>query len=123
MILEIDAGAVTPPYEQIRAQVATMIGAGVLTPGTRLPPIRQLAKDLGLASGTVARAYRELETQGLVATRGRHGTLVQAPPASATAAERELAEAARSFAIRARQLGADAGAAVQAARRAFDGLT
>ena len=48
-------------------------------PGTRLPSIRQLAGDLGLAGGTVARAYRELEQEGVVATRGRHGTVVAEP--------------------------------------------
>jgi len=50
----------TPPYEQLRRQLADLIGSGVLTPGDRLPPVRQLAADLGLAAGTVARTYREL---------------------------------------------------------------
>ena len=51
----------TPPYEQLRRQLADLIGSGVLSPGDRLPPVRQLAADLGLAVGTVARTYRELE--------------------------------------------------------------
>ena len=125
MILEVDTGAAVPPYEQIRSQVSTMVATGVLRAGTRLPPIRQLASDLGLAPGTVARAYRELEAEGVVATRGRHGTVVQAPAAAVDApvAERELGEAARAFAVRARQLGVDAQAAVQAARRALDSLS
>ena len=44
----------TPPYEQLRRQLADLIGSGVLSAGDRLPPVRQLAADLGLAVGTVA---------------------------------------------------------------------
>jgi DNA-binding transcriptional regulator YhcF (GntR family) len=107
-----------PPYEQIRAQVATMIASGVLAPGDRLPPVRQLAADLGLATNTVARAYRELEASGLVAGRVRHGTTVtgQATTLTPSEARRRLAEAARTFAITARQLGVTADEAERAIR-------
>ena len=54
----------TPPYEQLRRQLTELISSGVLAPGDRLPPLRQLAADLGLAVGTVARSYRELEAAG-----------------------------------------------------------
>ncbi|MEH0935178.1 GntR family transcriptional regulator [Micromonospora psammae] len=76
MLIEIDPGAATPPYEQVRGQLAAMIGEGRLAVGTRLPPVRQFAGELGLAVNTVARAYRELEAAGLLETRGRHGTFV-----------------------------------------------
>lgn len=117
MIVEVDPGSATPPYEQIRAQVTTMITTGVLPTGTQLPPIRQLAADLGLAANTVARAYRELETAGLVTSRVRHGTTVAPHTATLTRAEirSRLQDAARSYAALARQLGvppADAEAAV-----------
>jgi DNA-binding transcriptional regulator YhcF (GntR family) len=69
MIVSVDPALPVPPYEQIRAQVETMIALGTLPPGTRLPSIRQLAGDLGVAANTVARSYRELETSGLVVTR------------------------------------------------------
>jgi DNA-binding transcriptional regulator YhcF (GntR family) len=111
MIVELDESSPVPPYEQIRAQVAAMIGSGALAPGTRLPPIRQLAGDLGLAVNTVARAYRELEAGGLVASRVRTGTVVAArsprTPDERTAADtrRLLTEAARSFAATTRRLG------------------
>ena len=74
MIVSVDLDSPLPPYEQIRAQITTMAASGVLPPGSRLPAIRQLAADLGLATGTVARAYRELEAAGVIITRGRHGT-------------------------------------------------
>ncbi len=76
--------------------------------GAQLPTIRQLAADLGLAANTVARVYRELEIEGLVASRVRHGTTVVARPAMAhREVQRRLDEAAHSYATLARQLGVD----------------
>jgi DNA-binding transcriptional regulator YhcF (GntR family) len=77
-MLTVDSTSPVPPFEQVRAQLATQIADGVLTAGTRLPTVRQLADDLGLAVNTVARTYRELEAAGLVETRGRGGTVVTA---------------------------------------------
>lgn len=121
MIIHIDHGSAVPPYEQIRSQVATMVASGVLEADARLPTIRQLSRDLGLAGGTVARAYRELETEGLIATRGRHGSFV-ADRMFAPAPERILADAAQAFAVRARQLGANPKDALRLAREALDSL-
>jgi DNA-binding transcriptional regulator YhcF (GntR family) len=122
VILSVDPDSPVPPYEQIRGQIASMIASGVLREGTRLPPIRQLADDLGLAGGTVARAYRELEDQGSIVTRGRHGSFVQAPPAPRKPSKESvglLAQAAHAFAVRASQLGFDLEDAVAAAERAL----
>jgi DNA-binding transcriptional regulator YhcF (GntR family) len=74
----IDAASPTPPYEQLRVQLARQIQAHTLAVGTRLPTVRQLAADLGLAVNTVGRAYRELEEAGLIETRGRAGSFVSA---------------------------------------------
>ncbi len=123
MILDVDTGSAVPPYDQIRAQISALIAGGALPVGTRLPSIRQLAGDLGLAAGTVARAYRELEHGGLVATRGRHGTRVTAPaPADATAPAHvaHLDEAAAAYATAATRAGSTVDDAVDALRRAFD---
>ncbi|RAM35985.1 GntR family transcriptional regulator [Arthrobacter globiformis] len=79
--ISVDLGSPTPPYEQIRLQVSALIAAGGLTAGTRLPAVRSLAADLGLAAGTVARAYKELEQSGLIETRRRNGTVVVGLPA------------------------------------------
>lgn len=75
-MIELDAASGTPPYEQIRAQIATQVEAGGLQPGDRLPTVRRLAEELGLATNTVARAYRELEQAGVIETRGRAGSFV-----------------------------------------------
>jgi len=66
-----------PPFEQVRAQVAAQIASGELPSGARLPTVRALASDLDLAVNTVARAYKELEADGLVVTEGRRGTFVR----------------------------------------------
>jgi len=68
----------TPPYEQLRRQITDAIGSGVLPVGTQLPTVRQLAGDLGVATGTVMRAYTELEVAGLVHTARGAGTTVAA---------------------------------------------
>lgn len=82
----MDLGSAVPPYEQIRAQIAALIALGTLETGARLPPVRRLAADLGIAAGTVARAYRELEQSGLIVTRRRNGTSVAGTPANGTPA-------------------------------------
>jgi GntR family transcriptional regulator len=118
VILAIDTSSPVAPYEQLRQQVTALVLAGGLAPGDRLPSIRQLANDLGLAGGTVARAYRELESDGVVATRGRHGTVVEGPPRR-PAPPAELIEAARSYADKASRTGATLEDALTAVRVAF----
>lgn len=98
----------TPPYEQLRRQLTELISSGVLGPGERLPPLRQLAADLGLAVGTVARTYRELEGAGLVRSRRGGGTRVQEPGRRQSAGEvaETLRRHADAFVQQARLLGA-----------------
>lgn len=98
----IDGESTVPPYEQLRGQIAERARSGQLPAGTRLPPVRQLATDLDLAANTVARAYRELEQDGVVVTRGRHGTSIAA---NGDAARQAALEAALRYAGRVQQLG------------------
>ena len=118
MILEIDPGSPLAPYEQLRQQVTALVLAGGVEPGERLPSIRQLANDLRLAGGTVARAYRELESDGVVSTHGRHGTVVRGPPRR-PAPPADLIDAARSYAEQASRTGANLDDALTAVRVAF----
>ena len=75
-LVSVEPGNGTPPYEQLRAQLADLVHTGDLVEGDRLPTVRGFAEQLGVAPGTVARAYTELETDGLVEGRGRAGTVV-----------------------------------------------
>lgn len=119
MIIRLDPDSAVPPYAQLHDQIATMIRSGVLPVGARLPAIRHLANDLGVAVNTVGRAYRELEHDGLVATRGRHGTTVLEPEASTPARRAEVASAATSYALEAKHRGLDLDQALAAVRSAF----
>jgi GntR family transcriptional regulator len=79
-MVAIDLSGSSPPSDQIYQQLRGLILAGRVTAGERLPTVRQLARDLNVAPGTVARAYKQLETEALVQTRARGGTTVTATP-------------------------------------------
>lgn len=113
--LTVDPEAAEPPYEQIRARIAERARSGELPVGYKLPTVRGFAEDLGLAANTVAKAYRALEADGVIETRGRNGTFIAA---QGDAGARAAADAARAFAERAHRLGLDRAAALAAAEAA-----
>lgn len=122
-MIAIDGRSAVPPYEQLRLQLARQIREESLVVGARLPTVRRLAEDLGLAVNTVARAYRELEEAGLIETRGRAGSFV------ATAGRPMHARAqaaAREYATSTAALGIEPGEALRIVRAALgldDGST
>ena len=101
-LAHVDRDDPEPPFEQVRSQIAGKVAAGVLAPGTRLPSVRALAEELDLAVNTVARVYKELESDGVVETRGRHGTVVRG---SAAAAGSSAERAVDAFVAECRRLG------------------
>lgn len=122
-MIVIDANSPVPPFEQLRAQLARQIQDRTLAVGSRLPTIRRLAADLGLAVNTVGRAYRELEEAGLIETRGRAGSFVSA--AGEQARERAL-QAAADYAAVVASVGIDHNEAlriVEAALKSCDAAT
>jgi DNA-binding transcriptional regulator YhcF (GntR family) len=102
--VSIDTASPTPVYEQLRSQIQRLIASGQLPVGARLPTIRQLAADLGLASATVSRVYELLAHDGWVVGAGRRGTVVQARAPSSTSDE-EVRAAVEYLALLARQVG------------------
>jgi DNA-binding transcriptional regulator YhcF (GntR family) len=108
-LIAIDSGSATPPYEQLRVQFMAEVSSGALAAGTRIPTVRKLAEDLGLAPNTVARAYRELEADGFIETRGRNGSYVSA---QGDAAAKQAQDAARAYADRIQKLGIPAATAL-----------
>ena len=94
----IDARSATAPFEQVRTQIASAVAEGELSPGTKLPTVRRLAADLGLAANTVARAYRELEGDAVIATHGRGGTFVRSDVLDEPAGHAGAADLARTAA-------------------------
>ncbi len=102
--IAIDPTSTVPPFEQLRAQIARQVASGALAPGTKLGTVRQTAADLGLAVNTVARAYRELETDGVIVTEGRRGTFVHSEVIDSGSAS-DARAAAEEYVATARRLG------------------
>jgi DNA-binding transcriptional regulator YhcF (GntR family) len=116
-MIVIDPASPVPPFEQLRGQLARQIQDHTLTVGTRLPTIRRLAADLGLAINTVGRAYRELEDAGLIETRGAAGSFV----AAAGEKSRERAHrAAAEYAAVIASVGLDPGEALRIVQAALE---
>ena len=110
----LDPLSADPPFEQLRAQVAARAARGDLLAGTKLPTVRALAEQLDLAPNTVARAYKELEADGVVVTEGRRGTFVSGNPLP-----QDAAAVAAEFAATARRLGLTLPEATRALERAW----
>jgi DNA-binding transcriptional regulator YhcF (GntR family) len=121
VIVTVDHDSPTPAFEQLRVAIRRLVSTGALPVGARLPTVRQLAADLGLAPGTVVRAFRELEGEGIIDTRGRHGTLVRSVPVPPAPAEREqrIREAASTYAAVAAELVVPTEAALEHVRMAL----
>lgn len=76
MEISIDIDDRVPPFEQLIEQIKAAVTAGILKPGDTLPSIRQLANDLELNSKTVAKAYKLLERDSIIETKGYRGTSI-----------------------------------------------
>ena len=77
MLVRVDPLGPEPLFEQLVLQVKSAVARGELRPGDRLPSVRELAGELSINPNTVARAYRELETAGVIATRRGAGCFVK----------------------------------------------
>jgi GntR family transcriptional regulator len=91
MFLTIDTGDSRPIYQQIADGIKELIARGKLAEGAPLPPVRQLAADLGVNLNTIATAYRELQNDGLIVIKHGSGSVV----ASRTTTERSRDELLR----------------------------
>jgi DNA-binding transcriptional regulator YhcF (GntR family) len=117
--IRIDPTSVVAPYQQVREQILASIARSDLAPGTKLPSVRALAGDLDLAVNTVAKVYKELEAQGAVVTRGRHGTIVKATD---DRGDQEVSDAAADLARVSQTWSVDEETAVKYLRAAFSSL-
>ena len=77
-MIRIQPSSTTPIYEQIAEQLKTLISNGTLAPGTALPSIRALAKELKISVITTKRAYTELEHEDFIETIASKGSFVKA---------------------------------------------
>ena len=114
--MKIDPESPVTLYEQLRTQIIGQIDNGELIVGTKLPSVRQLATELGVAPYTVARVYRILENDGFVETRGRNGTVISGTKGTVGESLQAMASA---YATRATELGVPPTEALQFARSAL----
>lgn len=91
MLLAINTNDPRPIYQQVADGIKELIARGKLEEGTALPPVRQLAADLGVNLNTIAIAYRELQKEGLITVKHGSGSVV----ASRTSTERNQDELVR----------------------------
>lgn len=106
MLLHVNPSTGLPLYLQIQAQVKQAVAAGALRAGDAMPSVRKLASDLRINPNTVARAYLELEREGVIAAVPGGGTFVADEPQGLLKAERvrRLRPLARQVAVEGRQL-------------------
>jgi GntR family transcriptional regulator len=76
MFLTIDTSDARPIYQQVADGIKELIARGKLPQGAPLPPVRQLAADLGVNLNTIATAYRQLQKDGLIAIKHGSGSVV-----------------------------------------------
>ena len=82
-MFRLDAGSGVPIYRQLMAQVRQELLLGRLQPGEQLPTVKEVVDALAVNPNTVAKAYRELEREGLAAARSVQGTFIHPTTASA----------------------------------------
>ncbi len=76
MLITVDAADRRPLYQQVADEIKALIARGALAEGATLPPVRQLAADLGVNLNTIATAYRELQDEGLLLIKHGSGAVV-----------------------------------------------
>lgn len=113
LVITIDLSSPVPIVEQLRGEVRHAIASGLLRPGDPLPTVRQLAADLGINLNTVARAYRLLESDGLVTSIRGRGSIVrsarEAPEIAARSLKQRIGQTIRALVADARLAGLDRG--------------
>jgi DNA-binding transcriptional regulator YhcF (GntR family) len=112
--IPLDRTLEVPISTQLVTWVSSAVAIGRLSPGDKLPTVRALAAELGLAPNTVAKAFRELEGSGVVETKGRSGTYIRGAGVAQAARS-----AAYTYAMTAQGLGLTLAEAQQLIARAW----
>jgi len=124
MLLHVSTQDGVPLYLQIINQIKYLVASERLRPGDEVPPIRVLAEQLVINPNTVARAYRELETVGVLASKRGAGTYVsdRGSPLALEERERILDGRAKALLVEANQLGFSLEQVMDLVRRGWDAM-
>jgi len=107
MKINLDLKSKVPIYIQIRDQLRLLIATGELGPDSQMPPVRDLAQELLINPNTVAKAYHELENEGVIRTQRGMGTFVSGrqEPAPQEKTHAHAEQIVRDFVTRMLELG------------------
>jgi GntR family transcriptional regulator len=124
MEFQCDTTSRVPIYRQLMEQIRQGIARGRLRPGSRLPSVRVLSRELVVNPNTIARAYTELEREGVLNTRQGLGVFVAEPQAelSGLARRERLSQAIDSFLTEAVHLGFSADEVIAAVAKRIRGF-
>ncbi|MEM1248878.1 MAG: GntR family transcriptional regulator [Acidobacteriota bacterium] len=124
MRIRIDTADARPIWSQLEDQFRLLIGSGALAPGSAVPSVRDLARELVVNPATISKAYRSLTASGLLEVRRGQGTFVAADALQMGDAERgrELAQAAGRYAVTAKSLQVPLERAEQELQSSWNGL-
>ena len=124
MEFQCDPTSRVPIYRQLMDQIRQAVARGRLRPGSRLPSVRVLSRELVVNPNTVARAYTELEREGVLNTRQGLGVFVAEPQAELSAAARRerLSRGTRPISDRGRALGFSADEVLSAVAKRIRGF-
>jgi DNA-binding transcriptional regulator YhcF (GntR family) len=116
MQFTLDESSPVAKNVQLHTQIQDAVKDGTLAAGTKLPTVRALAEQLGVAPYTIARVYRQLEDLGVLETHGRNGTIVST---FGDDSQQQAQLAARAFADRIHALGVSPDEALSLAKAAL----
>ena len=121
-MIAVDPRSPLPLWRQLEEGVRNLVASGALAPGSAVPSVREMARDLAVNPATIAKAYQRLSDAGVLEVRRGEGTFVAAGAPTLPRAERRrrLQQAAKSYAAHAATLGLGVDEAVEAARAACE---
>lgn len=104
-LIQISLRGGGPIYQQLKEEVIRLACEGVLAPDEQLPSVRALARELGINPNTVAKAYQELENEGVIYSMGGRGSFISGDILAAEGVRREAAQNLQTAAEKARRVG------------------
>jgi len=104
-LIQISLRSGGPIYQQLKEEVIRLACEGILAPDEQLPSVRALARELGINPNTVAKAYQELESEGVIYSLGGRGSFVSGDLLAAEGVKKEARENLMAAAEKARRVG------------------
>lgn len=119
-LIQISLRSGGPIYQQLKEEVIRLACEGILAPDEQLPSVRALARELGINPNTVAKAYQELESEGVIYSMGGRGSFISGDLLAAEGVKKEAAANLAAAAEKARRVGLTREEAVELIASVFE---